>query len=107
MAEHAQKYFTKAIKSNPEDVHLYNRLGITFRKQGKFDEAIENYERALLVLPESEALYYNLALVHAETRNFKKAKMSLAQALKINPNLQEAQNLMNQIEKVEAKLAKS
>jgi Tfp pilus assembly protein PilF len=107
MAEHAQKYFTKAIKSNPEDVHLYNRLGITFRKQGKFDEAIENYERALMVLPESEALYYNLALVHAETRNFKKAKISLTNALKINPNLQEAQNLMAQIEKVEAKLAKS
>ncbi len=105
MAEHAQKYFSKAIKSNPEDVHLYNRLGITYRKQGKFDEAIDNYERALMVLPESEALYYNLALVHAEIRNFKRAKMSLASALKINPELQEAKSLMSQIEKVEAKLS--
>jgi CheY-like chemotaxis protein len=45
--EVAEKAFAKAVSSDPNNLNLYNDLGIAFRKQGKYKEAVRNYTRAL------------------------------------------------------------
>ena len=61
MADKAEAMFKASIEDTPDDVHLYNRLGIAFRRQKKFDEAVSNYLKAIQIDPYEENLRYNLA----------------------------------------------
>jgi tetratricopeptide (TPR) repeat protein len=90
----AEAAFQEGIESNPDDIHLYNRLGIAFRKQGKTREAIENYQRAIEIDPENEILYYNLARAYHEGGDEDLAGVSIRRALTINPDFEEAQDYL-------------
>lgn len=94
MADEAAQAFEGAIKINPENVHVYNRLGIALRKQGKYKEAIEHYKRALRVAPNDENIYYNLGKALIEARRNGDAKKAFESALKINPNFSEAREIL-------------
>ncbi len=96
----AEIAFQEGIESDPDDIHLYNRLGIAFRKQGKIREAIDNYRRALGIDPENEILYYNLARAYHEGGDQDLASVSIRQALKINPDFEEAQEFMVKVLKM-------
>ncbi|MBF0482306.1 MAG: tetratricopeptide repeat protein [Desulfovibrionaceae bacterium] len=68
------------------DIETFNRLGLTLRKQGKWREAIEEYHKALTVSPRDENLFYNLAMAHAEGKNFQEAEKNLLEAIRISPD---------------------
>ena len=40
------------LKDDPENADLFNYLAYSQRKQGDFDSAAQNYERALMIDPE-------------------------------------------------------
>ncbi|MDA1000786.1 MAG: response regulator, partial [bacterium] len=61
-ADLAEEEFGFALAADPENVHYYNRLGMAFRRQRKFKEAIDNYRKAMAVVPSDAVLYYNMAL---------------------------------------------
>lgn len=77
---------------------MYNRLGIAFRRQKKFDEAIKYYEKALIIDPEEEYLLFNLARAYIGAGNMEQARLSLNRALKINSNFTEARELLLKIQ---------
>ncbi len=52
-----------------EDIHY--RLGDLFRKQGKFDEAISHYSKALQITPDSVNMLNNLAWIFATVEDEK------------------------------------
>ncbi|MFH1057631.1 MAG: tetratricopeptide repeat protein [Pseudomonadota bacterium] len=93
LAGEAEAAFRQALEANPQDIHLFNRLGIAFRKQGKFKEAVENYHRALSIAPENEVLYYNLARAHLDASDRDAALRSLSKALTLKPDFEEAREL--------------
>ncbi|MGZ3593052.1 MAG: tetratricopeptide repeat protein [Syntrophales bacterium] len=78
-------------------VQTYNRNGIRFRKEGAYDKAIGEFEKALAILPDDEGLHYNIARVQVERKDWKLAESSIREALKINPLFREGNDLLQYI----------
>jgi Flp pilus assembly protein TadD len=53
----------RAVERNPTHPVALNELGITLRRQGRFDEAREQYEAALRIQPEFHFARKNLAIL--------------------------------------------
>jgi tetratricopeptide (TPR) repeat protein len=85
----ALKIFNKSL-DELEDSAIYNRLGITLRKQKRFLEAIEQYKKAIKLSPNDEVLYYNIGKAYLDAGNKVEAKLSLEQAVKIDKDFVEA-----------------
>ena len=72
--------------------NLYNNLGKTYKAQGKLDEAIAAFEKAISVNPSDARAYYNLGIIYAERGDDGDAMTQYKQALHLartNSNLQE------------------
>ena len=89
--ELAEKYFRKSLHSRSDDVHVYNRLGIALRKQGKWEEAITEYQKALKIDPDDEAIHFNMSRAYLEGKRNSLARGCFQKVLKINPDLSEAE----------------
>jgi len=79
-------------------VKSYNRNGISLRKEGAYDDAIAEFEKALTILPDDEGLHYNMARVLVERKDWKRARASIKEALKINPLFKEGNDLLKYID---------
>ena len=75
------KYLSKG------DIMLFNQLGISLRKQGRWKDAITEYKRAIKIAPEDENLYYNVGMAFAEGGDFLQAKANLLKAVDLNPEI--------------------
>lgn len=87
--EEAEEYYRRAVAIHgprKEDMPLYNSLGITLRKQGRWDAAIEEYKKAIQVVPDDEVLYYNLALAYVDGGMYENAILCVERAQKISPD---------------------
>jgi len=73
----------------------YNAAGIEFRQAGQYDEAIIAFRKALVVLPNDEGLYYNIARAFIGKKAWKDAAEEINAALKINPEFAEGIKLLN------------
>lgn len=82
-------------------VHYYNMLGIRNREAKNYEEAIKNYSKALLVSPEDENLYYNTARAYLEQGKLNKAEAFLENAMKLNSEFKEAQELFEYLQKLD------
>jgi tetratricopeptide (TPR) repeat protein len=78
-------------------VQSYNNNGIRLRKEGSYDNAIAEFEKALTILPDDEGLHYNMARAFIEKKEWKRAETSLQEALKINPLFNEGNALLKYI----------
>jgi tetratricopeptide (TPR) repeat protein len=78
-------------------VQTYNSNGIRFRREGAYDKAIGEFEKALAILPDDEGLHYNMARVLVEKEDWNRAKASIQEALKINPLFKEGNDLLKHI----------
>ncbi|MEF2232453.1 MAG: tetratricopeptide repeat protein [Pseudodesulfovibrio sp.] len=86
----SEKYLAKLIETkgdtlNKNDISLFNQLGIALRGQGKWRDAIDNYQRALKISPDDEGLHYNMGMAWFDGGETRKAAQCVEQALKINP----------------------
>lgn len=66
--------------------HLFNEFGISLRKSGLYQEAVEYYERALEFTETDENLYFNLARAHAENGDLKKSLTYVRKSLILDPD---------------------
>lgn len=87
----AEKYLTKVLETKADnlsvdDIGTFNRLGIALRSQGKWKDAIENYERALTVAPTDEGLFYNMGLAYHDGGQRGKAIEAMEKAINLNPD---------------------
>jgi len=90
----AEALFRKLWEQSPHDLHILNRLGITLRKQGKYEDALTYYRQALQIHDQDENLYFNLGRCYFEAGQVDQAKWSIRQALVINPDFHEARELL-------------
>lgn len=90
--EIAEKYYRHSLEARggnlgPTDIATFNQLGMSLRRQGKWQEAVAEYGRALKIAPEDENLFYNTALAYAEAKRGRDAYHNLLTALRLNPGL--------------------
>lgn len=80
-------------------IEMYNAAGIECRKEHDFEKAVKTFKKALFIRPEDEGLYYNLARAYSEAEDWKSARNTMQEALKINPDFQEGIRLLCYIDK--------
>jgi tetratricopeptide (TPR) repeat protein len=90
--EISEKYLRQALETkkgmlDKTDIETFNRLGISLRKQGRWDQAVEEYRKGLKIAPNDAGLYYNMAMAYGEGRQFQDAYNFIDKALRLNPEL--------------------
>lgn len=91
----SEKFLRRALDAkgqylSKDDIATFNRLGIILRTQGKWREALSEYQKAVKVAPDDENLFYNMGMACAEGREFREAQVYMLKALAINPDLPRA-----------------
>lgn len=101
----AEKIYWQIIEVNNTEAETYYNLGNAIAYQGREEEAIECWEKAVELQPKFLAAYQNLASLFQRLREFQKAISYYLKMLEIQPNSLEAyENLglcfsaMNQLE---------
>ncbi len=90
--EISEQYLRQALNTRKNmldrsDIELFNRLGLMLRRQGKWQEAVVEYRKALRISPEDGGLFYNISMAFTEGRQYIEAYQYLDRALTINPDL--------------------
>ena len=78
----AEKALLTILKFDEKNAAAYNRLGILYAKESKFDEAIECFEIAQS-LDNNPSSLHNAGLIYLETGAYEKAEMAFRQALEL------------------------
>jgi hypothetical protein len=64
-AEEARKKCQEAVKIDSEFSQGYTCIGVSYYLRDRFDEALEQYKKALEADPANRDVYYNIGCVHA------------------------------------------
>jgi tetratricopeptide (TPR) repeat protein len=91
--------FTKARDLEPANPLPVYSLGVLAEQQEKFLEASQYYKRSVEIDPKFENGYFNLAAVYANMKRFTEAKDALTKLLELNPNAQDAKDMLRQLER--------
>lgn len=91
----AEKYLRKCLELkgrdlSVDDISTFNQLGISLRKQGRWQDAITEYNKALKIAPGAAGLYYNIGMAYAEGKDYESAVHSMQKVLSINPTMPES-----------------
>ncbi|MBR3256679.1 tetratricopeptide repeat protein [Candidatus Saccharibacteria bacterium] len=78
----AEKALLTILKFDEKNAAAYNRLGILYAKESKFDEAIECFEIAQS-LDNNPSSLHNAGLIYLETGAYEKAAMAFEQAIEL------------------------
>lgn len=86
----SEEFYKKTMEMKGFDlkanIDIFNRLGTALRKQGKWEEAVREYAKALQLAPKDENLHYNTALAYVDGGHAQQAFSSLEKALELNEN---------------------
>ncbi|WP_029897169.1 response regulator [Desulfohalovibrio reitneri] len=88
--EMAEEYLRQSLETKGDmldksDLETFNTLGIVLRRQGRWKDALSEYEKARKVAPEDENLHYNMAMAYVDGKEFDNASKELNKAVKLNP----------------------
>jgi tetratricopeptide (TPR) repeat protein len=81
----------RAIETEPGYAGTYNILGSAYSKIGRYQDAIEAYNKAIGITPTAE-VYNNLGVAHTQLGQLQEAIENFGQAIKIKPDYAEAYN---------------
>ena len=73
-----------------ENKHIFNEFGIELRKANMVEEALANYMKAIEISPGDENLYFNVARLYYDTKDWANALKWIEKSISINPNSREA-----------------
>lgn len=79
-------------KQYPQNVRDWNQMGIKKIEKRKWEEAKDDYERAMLLYPDVPELYNNLGIAYARLGNTPKAIASYSKAIALSPRMEIAYN---------------
>jgi protein O-GlcNAc transferase len=82
----AEVAFRKASELNPNYAEVHNSLGVTFKDQGKFNDAIGSYRLALKIKPDYADAHYNMGNALKDQGKLEDATEAYRLALKIKPD---------------------
>lgn len=94
----AEQVLKEILKVNPNTINVFNTLGIIYRRQARYEEAIHQYLRALRVSPQDENIFYNLGRCYYDLGDDPQAAKVLKRAVEVSPKFEEAQKLLKAVE---------
>ncbi len=80
--------------------HLFNEFGISLRKAGMINEAVEYYTQAVNYAKNDENLFYNLARANYERSAWEECVEALERCYALAPNMKPAADLLNIIQQL-------
>jgi tetratricopeptide (TPR) repeat protein len=83
--DHALEWIARAIRQDPKPAYL-SSLGTTLRHQGRREEALMAFDKAVQLKPDDAELWTNLGNVLVELERLDDALLSYQRALKLNPH---------------------
>ena len=88
----AEEYLRSAIRKKPDYADAHNNLGNLLGLQGRSEEAIREYEKAVsnVLYPTPEYGYYNMGREYARMKDLPKAEEMYKRAIALNPSFAEA-----------------
>lgn len=81
-----------------EHKHLFNDFGISMRKNGMLDQALDYYLRAAELAQEDDHLYHNIARAYFEKGDIENCLTSLKRSLELNPEMAESLMFLKYLE---------
>jgi tetratricopeptide (TPR) repeat protein len=87
--DHAVEWIARAIRQDPKPNYLVS-LGRSLQQQGRREEALKAYDKAVQLKPDDAELWKNLGNMLAELERFDHALLSFQQVLKLSPRDQYA-----------------
>jgi protein O-GlcNAc transferase len=90
--EKSEEFLRKAVRLNPDNAAAHNNLGNILSLQGKGDEAIREYEKAVsnILYPTPEFGYYNMGREYARRKELSKAELMYRRAIAMSPSFVDA-----------------
>jgi tetratricopeptide (TPR) repeat protein len=87
--ELAEEYLRQSLDAKKDmltkaDVETFNTLGLALRRQGRWEDAVKEYTKALKVAPEDENLHYNMAMAYVDGRSYRQAEAMVDKVLNLN-----------------------
>ena len=89
----ALESFTEALKIEPKDVRMLFNRALLNERVGKFEAAVFDLENASKIEPNNADFPYTIAVFYYQRNDLKNAAKYSKEALKINPNHQNAREL--------------
>ncbi len=88
----AEEYMRKAIRKKPDYAEAHNNLGFLLSLQGRSEEAIREYEKAVanVLYPTPEYGYYNMGKEYVRLKDLGKAGEMYRRAIGLNPSFVDA-----------------
>ena len=88
----AEEYMRKAIRKKPDYAEAHNNLGFVLSLQGRSEEAIREYEKAVanVLYPTPEYAYYNMGKEYVRLKDLGKAEVMYRRAIALNPSFVDA-----------------
>ncbi|MEW6112895.1 MAG: tetratricopeptide repeat protein [Thermodesulfobacteriota bacterium] len=80
--ERAISLLSAVIDRDPHAYRVYNDRGVAYKRLGRFDQALQDYTRALEIKPDYATALNNRGVLHLEKGEYQKAVEDLTLALK-------------------------
>ncbi len=87
--DHALEWIVRAIGQDPKPAYLAS-LGTTLQQQGRREEALSAYDKAVQLKPDDAELWKQLGNILLELERFDHALLSFQHVLKLDPRHQDA-----------------
>ena len=97
-AEDSKRFYEKVVHLQPGNANAHFDLGNVYLREKRYDDALIHYEKAGrlgLAALRMDNYYFNLSVCYAGLGRMGDAVKSLEECIKINPNHQEAKDLLN------------
>ena len=82
----AEKYLNQSISKNKKDYCAYYLLGVTYKKEGKYSEAIRTLNIASQISPEFALTYIQLADAYNRTKDYMWSNSVIEKYLELSPS---------------------
>ncbi len=95
----AEHHLKEAIALKPDYSDAYNYLGVIYFRQGKVNQAIEAYKKALenLLYTKPQDAHYHLGIAYMSLKEYQKAKTHLEEAVRLVPDFVAAYNILGEV----------
>jgi len=87
MANQKINYFTTALKLNPRFAPAYEKRGLHYYFQEKYDKVIDDFTHYIRLVPDKADAYRMLAMGYLKTGNNEKAILNFDRALNLQPEM--------------------
>lgn len=84
--------FERAVKSTSSNYVAHNRLGVALSNQGKIQEALYHYSKAIQIKPNYATAHYDMAIDLASLGRLSEAVKHFKETIRFNPNHRAAYN---------------